>query len=531
MVQMDKNFEELCYACRIGDLDNVDRLITTGVNLNSVDRFDNSPLFLASLCGHKDIVLLLLKSGAICDRDRYEGARCIYGALTDVIRDILLSYDISKAVDVSQPFASHISSLFLQNQNNNDLNTFDMNIVCIPDNKEVLAHKFIIQARCSLLFEQLVSLDSFNYKTNLSSHVLDIILKMIYLVPILHVIRQEDLPDLEQLTRKLQIDLFSSYLNKVKLIRDPSAKSTLMAEYQFKFTMHAKNQLKDFVNKCIIGSSFASNCENDDIHTDKLNACELRSKDFSFLSPDVVVKVEDKLGYVQYYPCHLSILKRFDYFGIMFVSPFKELASYTKYIKETTLPDTNKHLCLLTLNNISREIFEIILKYLYYDESEIELKNCLNVIKTADFLLDDRLKTIAGTIVTQNDDILNFVDIFEILYFAWATRIERLEHFVAKHIAIHLSSYINRPDFKNAILKSAERIANREELDSIELIDDIRFYLLELYKLEVDDIEYLESLDDVEIESEVDFLRYKKECESINNVLIELNLHMFKITK
>lgn len=108
---MEKRFNELCYACRIGDTDNVDRLASTGVNLNSVDEFDNSPLFLASLCGHEEVVKLLLKRGAVCDRDRYEGARCVYGALTDSIRDILLKYDISKAVDVNQPFVMHISSL------------------------------------------------------------------------------------------------------------------------------------------------------------------------------------------------------------------------------------------------------------------------------------------------------------------------------------------------------------------------------------------------------------------------------------
>lgn len=109
---MNINFEELCYSCRTGDMDNVDRLISTGVNVNSVDKFDNSPLFLASLCGHEGVVKLLLQRGAVCDRDRYEGARCIYGALNDSIRDILLSYDISKAVDVKQPFATHISSIY-----------------------------------------------------------------------------------------------------------------------------------------------------------------------------------------------------------------------------------------------------------------------------------------------------------------------------------------------------------------------------------------------------------------------------------
>ena len=149
---MDKNFEELCYSCRTGDMDNVDRLISTGVNVNSVDKFDNSPLFLASLCGHEAVVKLLLQRGAVCDRDRYEGARCIYGALTDTIRDTLLSYDISKAVDVKQPFATHISSMY------NDEGFLKRDITFrVSNGKLFTAHKFLLCARSEILAEKMVN--------------------------------------------------------------------------------------------------------------------------------------------------------------------------------------------------------------------------------------------------------------------------------------------------------------------------------------------------------------------------------------
>lgn len=529
MNDIDRNFEDLCYACRTGDLANVDRLITTGVNLNSVDKFDNSPLFLASLCGHKDVVLLLLKSGAICDRDRYEGARCIYGALTDVIRDILLSYDISKAVDMTQPFASHISSLLL-NKHDIGLNTFDMKIYCSLDNKTLQAHKFIIQARCPLLFKELVQTSCLNFEMyNISSYILEIILKFIYLVPVLHVIKLEDLLFLDQLTKRLDMSLLNSFIKKIKHIVDPPEKSTLMAEYQFKFTMDAKGQLKDFVSNCIIKNSlFLDKVETFD-QEEALHYCNTFSDSYFPFFPDVLVKIKDNEENIHFYPCHLSILKRFDYFNIMFLDPFCELTVYNKKTYELLEDNHEEILPILTLNTICKEIFEMILRYLYYDDSNIDLTDCIGVIKMADFLLDDRLKSVAATLITQNDDILNILDVFEILYFAWGTRIERLEHYAAKHVAMNLDKYIDTSAFKKAILKSAERISNREESDSIEFVDDIRFYLLEKYKLEPEDIEYYEELSEIEDDLETDFASYKNDCLLINGILFELNLNMFKI--
>lgn len=65
-----------CEACRRGDVRAVQSLISVhNVDINHVDKFDYPPLTLASLCGHYEVVLLLLESGARLERDTFAGER------------------------------------------------------------------------------------------------------------------------------------------------------------------------------------------------------------------------------------------------------------------------------------------------------------------------------------------------------------------------------------------------------------------------------------------------------------------------
>lgn len=47
---LDKSegFRKLCLACRVGDLKGCHEAISTGVNINARDSFDNTPLILVS---------------------------------------------------------------------------------------------------------------------------------------------------------------------------------------------------------------------------------------------------------------------------------------------------------------------------------------------------------------------------------------------------------------------------------------------------------------------------------------------------
>lgn len=96
-----ESFRQLCAACRQGDLKVCQEKITEGVNVNARDHYDYTPLILvsplanrpsevrpcsnlatkiytphqASLCGHYEVAQLLLESGALCERDTFQGER------------------------------------------------------------------------------------------------------------------------------------------------------------------------------------------------------------------------------------------------------------------------------------------------------------------------------------------------------------------------------------------------------------------------------------------------------------------------
>jgi len=100
-LDFSENFQKLCGACRRGDLKVCQEMIQEGTNINAKDQYDYTPLILvslcfggryrhstvlstheqlltygqASLCGHYEVVQLLLESGALCERDTFQGER------------------------------------------------------------------------------------------------------------------------------------------------------------------------------------------------------------------------------------------------------------------------------------------------------------------------------------------------------------------------------------------------------------------------------------------------------------------------
>lgn len=515
---MEKNFQDLCYACRIGDAENVDRLTSTGVNLNGVDQFDNSPLFLASLCGHEDVVKLLLKRGAVCDRDRYEGARCIYGALTDAIRDILLQHDISKAVDTNQPFVMHISSLI----KDNPMDTHDICIGYTKDEKEcwLQLHRFILSARSPKLRANLTDNWKYDYEVTLSTdfamETLEFITKFIYLVPVLHEITAKDYDSLIKFSREWEVPILEEFLDKSKHVVDPSEKSTLIADYQYKFTESARHELLCFVNDNIIRKSI-------DISS-PTNVGQCTSDIENHVAfPDILLLVENSKKERRIYPCHLAILSRASYFKMMFTLPMAEAAAYNDY-KNAPRHQYFSKLPVISLPSCEFEVAEIILRYLYYDNSEIPWEHTIDVLLVADYLQEDRMKSMAAVVMTQSKDFLKKYSIFDILYVAWETRLERLEQFAAKIIAFNIASYSKNPELKRAIEMSSQRISVREETDTIELVDDIRFYLLEKYAFEPEDIELLSEEKDIELLKASEILNYQEENAIIDKILDELTL-------
>lgn len=517
---MNKTFVELCYACRIGDAENVDRLASTGVNLNDVDEFDNSPLFLASLCGHEAVVRLLLERGAVCDRDRYEGARCIYGALTNSIRDILLQYDISKAVDVSQPFAMHISSLLKDKSHL----THDVCVITQGDegDRRLHLHKFILSARSPGFVRNQMAGDwtrkhFVEILPEISMAVLETVMKLVYLVPVLHEIDANDMNFLIHLSSLWDMPELKDFLEHVKHVVDPSEKSTMMVEYQYNIIEKARDQLCGFVNDNILRNALDFDSDHPVSTQDLINIFN------SSAVPDLLIVVENPRSERRFYPCHLAILKRSNYFRIMFDLPLTESSTYkqSKNCQDFGLPE---EFPVVSFPSCEFEVAEILLRYLYYDASDIPWEYAIDILLIADHLLEDRMKSMAAVAITQSKEILRRYSIFEILYIAWETRMERLEHHVAKVVATDIKNYGKDPELKRAIMLSSKRISIREETDSIEFVDDIRYYLLEKYAFEPDDIEFLCNEDDEELLKASGISDYMEDISIIERLLDELSL-------
>ncbi|KAH0846425.1 BTB/POZ domain containing protein [Fonsecaea pedrosoi] len=199
------------------------------------------------------------------------------------------------------------------------------------------------------------------------------------------------------------------------------------------------------------------------------------------------------------YPCHKAMLIRSEYFTTMFESSFREAQ------------DT-PHLQIVPID-CSPEVLEIILTFLYAEKAEFGLDVAVDVLFAADMLFLEKVKAKAALVIsslgsgnamamptaispelaTENGtsatppEVEEDLDIYEILRAAWFTRVQRLEEFAARYIAYRLESYIDDPDFAELVKESASRISARQETDSIELLDDIRYYLSERFRLRFED--------------------------------------------
>lgn len=204
------------------------------------------------------------------------------------------------------------------------------------------------------------------------------------------------------------------------------------------------------------------------------------------------------------YPVHKAMLIRSPYFEAMFSNEFLEAQEmeYLHIVKIDCAP----------------EVLEIILTFMYTEKADVSLDLALELLYTADMLLMDKLKTKAAVAIstlgsattnilvdrthTNDPDAgpqqveMEPIDIYDVMHAAWDLRVQRLEEFGARYLAYRLEDYIDEPDFADLIQESASRIKKREETDTIELLDDIRYYLSERFRLRFEDAGLDEMLDD-----------------------------------
>ncbi|KAL4904615.1 hypothetical protein BDW74DRAFT_185529 [Aspergillus multicolor] len=504
-LDLSEPFRELCEACRKGDLKVCQEKITEGVNINARDPYDYTPLILASLCGHYEVAQLLLESGALCERDTFQGERCLYNALNDRIRNLLLEYDYSKSSDPLQPLAAHTASLLVREEPK----TFDIEVVA--GDETLYLHKFVLAARSPYFRQKLKAspeTTSWKLPSTIPPQAFGTAIKYLYLGepprdlrsgPGTGFTESEVFAGINKIAKYLEIDtLVDSILD--------SGDRRLARQRRTMEIARGRDQLEEWFrenvlrNKIEIDTAKVNDIKwdhNNPIFADViLQADELPEDD---LDGEEVGSTGLPIGPIEssgatksrksvLFPCHRAMLLRSEFFQTMFNSPFREA-------------QMRDHLHIIPVD-CSPDVLEIILTFLYTERADFALDVSVEVLFAADMLFIEKLKTKAAVVIstlgsgsmsqaeaakTTQGSAEEDIDIYAIIRAAWMTRVQRLEEFVARYFAYRLEAHIDSPEFADLIQESASRIQKRQETDSIELLDDIRFYLNERFRLRFDD--------------------------------------------
>jgi len=153
------------------------------------------------------------------------------------------------------------------------------------------------------------------------------------------------------------------------------------------------------------------------------------------------------------------------------------------------------------------------LTFIYAEKADFSLELAIEVLFAADLLFLDKLKVKAATTISSlangasvvesgnsrgETNLEDLIDIYDVIRAGWAVRVQRLEEFGARYIVNRLENYIDDEEFAGLVKESAQRVQKRQETDTIELIDDIRYYLSERFRLRFEDAGLDEMLEDEE---------------------------------
>ena len=530
---LDKShdFYLMCEAARRGDLRLAQEQITKGVNINARDEYDYTPLILASLCGHFELVQMLLEQGAKCERDTFQGERCLYNALNDRIRNLLLSYDYSKSTDPLQPLAAHITSLLTRESPQTadiTLHTSDMSFQL---------HKFVLSARSPYFQKKLrekPETRSWKLAPKIATDSFETCIRYLYFGEAS--VRPQDsdaeetsvLEGVDKLSRQLEIpQVFDAILN-------PGDRRQARQRRQDEVE-RGRDQMQGWFREHVLQKQF-------EVDADKTNGVQWMRDNPSFADVLLLADVTDEdesdetadaqssnipVGPSQakssstrrktLFPAHRAMLLRSELFATMFTSPFREgqISSDPTTTEGTT--DSATPLQIIPVD-CTPAVLSVILTFLYTENASFPLSIALDVLHAADMLFIEKLKQRAALLISTlgNGGAGNIVEpehprgnnntskpgvspftsgeheqpfewIYEVVRSGWDCRVHRLEEFGARYMAYRLESYIDDEEFKELVRESAARIKLRQETDTVEIIDDIRYYLSERFRLRFED--------------------------------------------
>ncbi|XP_073431145.1 ankyrin repeat and BTB/POZ domain-containing protein 1 isoform X1 [Dendrobates tinctorius] len=442
---------DLFSSCRKGDIFRVQYLVEQrDVELNVRDKWDSTPLYYACLCGHEELVRYLLANGAKCAVNTFDGERCLYGALSDAIRRLLKDYKQITAKCMQRDFYDDFLQRLLEQG-------FYSDTMFLVHGESFCAHRCILSAR-SPYFAEMFETKWKGKKMIALKHPLinpaafGAILQYLYKgrmdIDVEHVedckrlakqCRLQDLiEELEEKCKKVYEFVSSKPGTCVKVLTiEPSGNERLQEDLAMLADCALPSELRVGFGQLPFNS------------TDNFSSY-----------PDVCFQI---MGYN--FLCHKSFFcGRSDYFKALLQDHFCESHEL----------QTQPSIPVITLHNISEETFTRLLYYIYSDDTELSPENAHEVLCVADMYLLPGLKRLCGKILAQILDEDNVIVIWKT---AKLFQLTRLEDQSTEYMARIIEKLVDSDEFASAVREDAAAVEERQETDSIPLIDDIRFHI------------------------------------------------------
>lgn len=425
---------------------------------------------------------------------------------------MLLSYDYSKTADPLQPWSSHITSLLVREIPK----TSDVTLKSEAESFHL--HKFILSARSPYFRKKFDARETLRLPHAIPVEAYRVVLRYLYLGdlpkdivgPRSAVSEEVVFEGIDKLCKTLEIDqLWDALLSKDR---------RLARQRQQDEVRRAQVQIEQLFEDTVIKHKIVVDSRKVDLikwpHDNAIFAsCLLCADEYSPEEDEADADAEvdripigpgggspsqprtKKTRRSVLYPAHKPFLIRSPYFETMFSSEFKEAQD-------------SEHLHIIKMD-CAPEVLEIILRFLYTEKSDCPLEYALELLYAADMLLIDKLKTKAAVAIstlgsgatnaladrTHQHQIesngkaelheveVEPINVYDVIHAAWDLKVQRLEEFAARYLANRLEDYIDEQEFADLIQESASRIKDRHETDTIELLDDIRYFLSERFRL------------------------------------------------
>ena len=464
---------ELHLAARTGDVARAAYLLEVcDADVNAYDRWNATPLFYASLCGHVNVLRVLLQAGASCERNTFEGERVLYAALNDTVRSVLLNEGFAFAASRGHDaFLDHLENAHDEQQSAHatyrDLRftVADDAAADSSDGCAVLeAHACVLAARCPYLARRFRGQREMRLtRARFPASALTSLLRWCYTARL--DVRREDLEPTLKLLAQCGLDVPLGSQLRQQAERQPEGQQRLVVE-----------PASAAVAKVELSAAFRqlySACSDETC--DGLDG--------------------DTLALLRTGACEFHVDNRVFYAHPSFLGPRSEFfhALFSRW-ESPTQQGGGGSMGPVPLSDVSHTAFSSILRWAFTDEVEAPREevegqddnddvqsragHLAELVQLADLFLLDALKQRAATLLAPFVGAHSCVSLLRLGEQCGA---DRLSAAAAACVAEHLLDLADDEELQACVRESAALIRGRQATDSIPVVDDIAFQVARLH--------------------------------------------------